>query len=404
LATVLALTVLALTALLAACGGDGTATTTATTTAPPTTVAPATTTTAATTTTTTLPPPTAADGAALGQSGPFGVGEREYEVTDPARQGRTYTLVVYYPALTDAVRPDWQAEPNRAGAPYPVAVSGDDTGKRFGPHLASHGFVWASAKDHYSDITGWNTWVLDFPLDHLRNLDFLAELADDPLADMADTSRAGIFDYSYGGLVALTMSGARLDPDAYLATCESAPVEPPADFTSPDPDWQWDVMADYMCATARNWEEFPQYAAEVGVATTDGLWNPVTDDRIKAVVLGAPEGKWLFGDAGLAAADRPALIIVGSLDGLYTFEDLYLWEHLGGPTDLITFVGADHYFPFAEGGASQVKRFVLAFLGLHLQGVAEYAQYLTKEFVEQVAPGLSPNDSYSDIVWGAYEG
>ena len=231
---------LALAALAAACGGsDG-----STTTSPPTTAAPVTTAAPTTTeapTTPAGPEPTAADGAALGEPGPYGVGEREYEVTDPARDGRTYTLTVFYPAVTDSPRPDWEAAPDASGAPYPVVVSGDDTGKRFGPHLASHGFVWASAKDHYSDITGWNAWVLDYPLDHLRNLDFLAGLVDDPLAGMADTSRAGIFDYSYGGLVALTMSGARLDPDHYLETCANSPEGPPADFTSPDPDWQWDI-------------------------------------------------------------------------------------------------------------------------------------------------------------------
>ena len=86
------------------------------------------------------------------------------------------------------------------------------------------------------------------------------------------------------------------------------------------------------------------------------------------------------------------------------FFQVYLLEHLGGPTDLLTLVGADHFFFLEDGGLAQWRRFTLAFLGFHLQGVEEYAQYLTEEFVEGEAPGLSPRDSYTSLVWGVYEG
>ena len=39
--------------------------------------------------------------------------------------------------------------------------------------------------------------------------------------------------------------------------------------------------------------------------------NP-TFKRIKAVMPMAPEGAWLFGEDGLAAVDRPALIIAAT--------------------------------------------------------------------------------------------
>lgn len=389
---------LAVVAAASACGDDGGQPTTA----PPTTGA--TSTTAAPTTTqatTTTPVATAADGAALAAPGPYGVGERRYQVADPNRAGRTVTLTVWYPALTQSADPAWQAAPDETGAPYPVVLGSDNTGRFVGPHLASHGFVFAAAAH---DTGPWSNWIIDYPLDHRLDLDFLAALRDDPLAGIADTTRGGVSDYSFGGMVALTMTGARIDPAYYLAQCASAGNQPPADFTSADPHWQWNDWLDWSCFAARQWERFTASATAAGIATPDGLWEPLGDPRIKAAILGAPDGRWMFGEAGLAAATVPALIIIGSSDPVYPFEPVYLLEHLGGPTELLTLVGADHFFFQEEGGLAQWRRFSLAFLGLHLQGVAEYAQYLTEEFVEQVAPGLSPNDSYETLVWGPYEG
>lgn len=55
------------------------------------------------------------------------------------------------------------------------------------------------------------------------------------------------------------------------------------------------------------WEEFSALAGPDITVSTDGLWQPMTDDRILAVMPMAPEGAWLFGARGLATVDRPTL-------------------------------------------------------------------------------------------------
>ena len=46
------------------------------------------------------------------------------------------------------------------------------------------------------------------------------------------------------------------------------------------------------------------------IATSEnGLWQPLTDGRILAVMPMALSGTWLYGERGLASADRPVLVI-----------------------------------------------------------------------------------------------
>ncbi|MCX6164053.1 MAG: hypothetical protein NTU73_04205, partial [Ignavibacteriae bacterium] len=53
----------------------------------------------------------------------------------------------------------------------------------------------------------------------------------------------------------------------------------------------------------------------------------------------------MFGERGLAAVDRPTLIIGATLDdiNIYDVEAAYVYEHLGtGDKSMISFVGEDH--------------------------------------------------------------
>ena len=57
---------------------------------------------------------------------------------------------------------------------------------------------------------------------------------------------------------------------------------------------------DYICMMDITWDEFVILAGPAITTSADGLWQPMTDARIKAVMPMAPEGAWLFGERGLA--------------------------------------------------------------------------------------------------------
>ena len=76
----------------------------------------------------------------------------------------------------------------------------------------------------------------------------------------------------------------------------------------------WNDYAEYSCSLARKWDEFASYVGEEITASEDGFWQPVTDERIRAVLPIAPDGAWLYGERGLAMADRPMLIIAPTDD------------------------------------------------------------------------------------------
>jgi predicted dienelactone hydrolase len=92
--------------------------------------------------------------------------------------------------------------------------------------------------------------------------------------------------YSFDGYTSLALSGARVDPEFYLAKCAAAVPDDPA----PE-DW-W---IDYICNMEGGWEAFVSHAGSEITTSTDGLWQPITDERLLAVMPMAPEGAWLFG-------------------------------------------------------------------------------------------------------------
>ena len=101
----------------------------------------------------------------------------------------------------------------------------------------------------------------------------------------------------------------------------------------------------------------------------------------------------------------PALMLAAGNDSDNDYDPatISLFEHLP-VADLITFVGADHMMLFKPDSGEQIRRFVTAFLGLHLQGQTGFGRFLTEDYVERVAPGLGETDSFKDLVWGVVGG
>ncbi len=331
-----------------------------------------------------------ADPFPLSEPGAHDFGTRmDFTFTDASRADRKVSITVWYPAVhakdTPASDYYYDAEPDRSGAPYPLVLSSAKVGSIFGPHLASHGFVVVGVKglDYYIP---WNNNLVNQPLDILFALDQVASTPLVGLEGMIDANHAGVMGYSFDGYNALAMSGARVDPEFYLAQCANAASMEPALS-------QWWI--DYYCFPAEHWDEFSANAGPAVTASEDGLWQPMTDARIRAVLPMGPEGAWLFGERGLAAVDRPVLILCGTADedADYWRESVYIFEHLGAPEKaLVSFVGEEHMMIESDEPVARMKHFAVAFLGYHLQGQEKYAGYFSEDFVTK-SDGLA---------WGIY--
>ena len=97
-------------------------------------------------------------------------------------------------------------------------------------------------------------------------------------------------------IISLAVSGVRIEPEFYLTQCAEAPsMEPPLNS----------IWLNYYCNLSNRWDEFAAHAGDAITTSDDGLWQPITDHRIRAVAPLAPDGAWLYGELGLAAIDRP---------------------------------------------------------------------------------------------------
>lgn len=327
----------------------------------------------------------------LSELGPYFPGKRTFTFEDTSRENREVSIDLWYPA----VRPEGykgtvasDAVPDLGGKPYPLILSSTKTGNIFAPHLASHGFVVAGVSSKMDPAGRWDLWLIDYPLDIVFAINQLASNPLGGLESVIDTNHAGVMGYSFDGYNALALSGARVDPKFYSAQCTQAPT-----METAPPEW-W---IEYICDMAVKWDEFEAHAGEAITISDDGLWQPMTDERIRAAMPMAPEGAWLFGERGLGVVNRPTLIIGATKDDLniYNFEAAYIFEHLGTPdSTMISFVGKDHMMIFDNYQVARMKHFSTAFFGYYLQMLDDYAGYFSEDFIAQ----------YDDLAWGVYTG
>jgi predicted dienelactone hydrolase len=327
----------------------------------------------------------------LTEPGPYHAGRVTYAFEDASRDNRRVSVTVWYPALPPEgsagtkLQVGKDRKPDPSGAPYPLILSSTKLAWPFAPYLVSHGFTWASI-DRIDTWDLWDAELIEQPLDILFALDQVASNPPQGLEGMIDAEHAGTIGYSFGGYNALALSGARVNPEFYLAQCASADATAEAILSL------WSNR--YQCALAGDWDGFTSHAGEAITDSDDGLWQPMTDPRIRAVAPLAGEGWLLFGNEGLASVDRPALIIVGATDGLYA-ENALIFERLGTPDKtLITFVGLGHMMIDRPEIVARMAHFAVAFFGYHLQGREDLAWYFSEDFVAH----------HEDVAWGAYEG
>ncbi len=325
--------------------------------------------------------------------GPMFAGKHTYTIKDHNRKGREIFLAIYYPAIehfdADGSPIIQDAEADRSGAPYPLILTGRDSGSfLFKSHLATYGFVTVIVRSPgFSYTAPWNNAVIDAPLDFLFALDVLTSDPPEILAGMLDTNRVGVAGYSSDGFFSLALSGARINPAYYFSQCAQAPnMDPPIK----------PFLLDYYCNLSKRWDEFSTQVSPDISTLSEGLWQPTTDERILAAMPMAPDLAWLYGEAGLSAIHIPSLIVAGTTDDLvsYKMTSCYVYEHLVNVERyLISFIGKGHMMVENEKVISQINHFAVAFFGYHLQKHTGYAEYFSEPFVSQV----------DGLAWGIYD-
>lgn len=329
----------------------------------------------------------------LAEPGPFFVASREYRLIDESRGGREIGIIIMYPALkqtdVDGRVISRDATPEMSSAPYPMILTSPNSGSViFGSHLASYGFVMIIVEyPTLYEIDYWDVQVIDHPRDLLFALDEIASNPPEGLEGVINPDHVGVAGYSSDGDKALVLSGARINPDFYLSQCAEA-----SSSQSPSLD-RW---VGWVCALSVDWDNFVFHVGSETTSSDDELWQPVTDERIRAVMPMGAGGAWLFGERGLASADRPTFIIAGTEDDVvpYLLEPGYIFEHLGTPErHMVSFVGQDHMMVFDAKQVDRINHFATAFFGYYLQGKSEYRSYFSEDFVSQ----------FDDLTWGVYE-
>ena len=323
----------------------------------------------------------------LSEMGPYFCGRRTFTAIDTDRGGKEVRIDVWYPAIrpegyTGTVAED--APPDASGAPYPLIISSSVMARTLAVQLISYGFTWASVRD-IDTYRKMNEEMYEQPLDLLFALDQVDSNPPPGLEGILDADHAGAIGYSFDGYNTLAISGARVNPEYYRAQCPT-----------PDATTQSILLrlSAFNCAPADRWEEFEAGVGEWITHSDDGLWQPMTDPRIRVVMPMAGEGWWLFGEEGLAAVDRPALMLAATEDSLYP-ENVLIFEHLGAPEKtFLSFLGHDHMMVMKTSMARRMGHFAVAFFGYHLQGREDMRLYYSEDWVNQ----------HPDLVWGPIAG
>ncbi|MFN8495862.1 MAG: alpha/beta fold hydrolase [Caldilineaceae bacterium] len=355
--------------------------------------------------------------------GPYAVGARDFIIKETS--GTLY-VTVWYPALnptnrpeeityfTGADNPDFpgrpikgralhDAQPDMAGAPYPLVVySGGVVGWRqmsayLPEHLASHGFVVIAADPRDETWAAFWPGAATRPADTKRLIAYSDELnaPDGNFAGLIDTERIAVAGHSSGGWTALAGGGAQFD----FSFC----------YTNPDY---------FAKATVTSCAQFAPHQADIaqlrGLASVPtSLWPPVYDERVDAIIPLSPDPDiWGADYQGLANVKVPTLLMTASEDvGLPREIVQGVYEHLGSTRKgLITFEGADHllflnqckdnlWFAEVAGFAvcsdpvwdmarahDLINHFATAFLLAELKGDKEAAKALAPENV--TFPGI----------------
>lgn len=320
----------------------------------------------------------------LGETGPYDqVGRQSFSFFDESRN-RELTGYIWYPSGASPNRrpgpivPKNDLPPAADAAPYPLVIyshprsqDGVDANFTIGiaPQLASYGFAVISI--NHKDPSNRFLNLVHRPMDMLFVVDQFAS-SDNPWSSQISFEKVGIAGYSMGGIAAMLLTGASIDPQALSEFCAGAD----------NAGWgACDISEELWQAVQDERAKFDPPVPE------DGIWPPYSDSRIAAVMPVAPCFGPFFGERGLTAAFVPTLIVGQERDELCKYERdaLFMYEHMGSDDRaLLTLLGQKHTGVTERDVKKILAQYTVAFFGYHIQGKAEYAAYLTGDFASSI--------------------
>jgi len=294
---------------------------------------------------------------------------------DDERNDREISISILFPSN--------EGTPDLRGAPFPLIINDYKMFDTFGTQLASHGYIVVGINT-IEVYLPWDEEVYNQPLDYIFILNELANNPPGALFGFIDSDHTGVWGYSYGGHNSLTLSGARIDPEYYLNTCENPTV-------SALPFGERSIHN--FCDIYENWDQFVEEAGPEQTESDDGLWQAITDDRIQALIALSPEGEWLRGPKGFASADKPIIVTAGSLEGIRYNECYTIFEELGSSEKIfVTFRGKMHNMVFSDSAQQQMRHLAVAYFSFYLKGAEEYGYYFSEDYISET----------DGLAWGWY--
>ena len=359
--------------------------------------------------------PTSAPAPPYAVHGPYAAGARDFEIEDG---DHSVGITVWYPALNpDNAREEityhvsekvprsgltvsradlpikgraiQNAVPDTVHGPYPLVIfSTGLAGFRQSSaylleHLATYGFVVMAADPRGETNSSCWAGAATRPIDTKLTISFAdkATAAGGTLEQLIDMEHIAVVGHSSGGWTALVGGGAQFD----FGWCGAHP-----DFG--------------------NCPQFVPHAEEIAAllglqAVPSGLWPPMYDRRVGAVIALAPDGDiWGAEYEGVAVMKVPTVVMVGTEDTVSPPDQAAypIYQHLGSAQKgLIKFENADHFvFVIACRDASWlptlacsqvewdmdrahdlINHFATAFLLTELRGDQEAAKALLPENV-----------------------
>ncbi|TGN63046.1 hypothetical protein EXE59_03110 [Nocardioides eburneiflavus] len=258
----------------------------------------------------------------------------------------SYSLTVLGPRATTALATypgtaRLGAEADLDGGPYPLVVLSagfaitPDSYAWLAEHLASHGFV-VVAPQHEETLNPSDLWrsAVDRPAAVAATRTYV-KMAADPggdLAGLVDPNTVGILGHSYGGYTALAAGGARVDPDAFTASCDRARGD--------------DDPIVFLCDALE-----PRIDDVAAASTTP----PAPVDAIVSLAGDAA----MFGESGLAEVTAPLLVMGGTADrdSPFAWTSRLAFDSSSSPRKVeVALEGAEHFI--FTGDCDRARRIV----------------------------------------------